>query len=63
MSNKKERDAYNIYEALFIAITNGCHCLVPTYILLSTDVNQQGDGPSFVTVGRRIEDNLLRTVG
>ena len=28
---KNERDAYNIYEALVITITHGCHYLVPTY--------------------------------
>ena len=28
---KNERDACNIYEALLITITYGCHYLVPTY--------------------------------
>jgi hypothetical protein len=31
--------------------------------LINTDMNRQGDGLIFMTVGRRIEDNLLRTAG
>ena len=31
--------------------------------VISTDVIRQGNGLIFTTLGRRIEDNLLRTVG